>query len=71
MSEESAIWMFLSIAAICYTWHKIAVAPRKPEEPTPVRDINMIFNGKPFNGSMEVTSDGVTRTYKIVDGKIA
>jgi hypothetical protein len=70
VSEESAIWMFLSIAAICYTWHKIAATPKRAE-PAPQREISLIFNGKPFTGSMEVTADGKTHTYKIVDGKIA
>lgn len=71
MSEAAAIWFFLSIAAICYTWHKVASMPCKSDQPTPVREINVLFNGKPFNGSMEVTADGETRTYKIVDGKLA
>jgi hypothetical protein len=69
MTEASAMWMFLSIAAICYTWHRIATY-QKPKD-NPVREINLLFNGKPFSGSMEVTADGETRTYKIVDGKIA
>lgn len=70
MSEASAIWMFLSVFAICWTWHRIATTPRKVEAP-PEREINLIMNGQPFNGQMQVTMGEKTTTHKIVDGKIA
>lgn len=72
MSEGAAIWFFLSIAAICYTWHKIAVAtvPRKETATDNARDMKFLFNGKPVNGSLELTVDGKTSQFTLVDGKI-
>lgn len=67
MSEPSAIWMFLSICAICFTWYRIATFPRK-ELPTPASEMRFLFNGQPVDGSAEITTHGKTHRYKIIDG---
>jgi hypothetical protein len=71
MSESAAIWFFLSIAVICYTWHKIAVAAGARKNAIDnARDMQFMFNGKPVDGTLELTVGGKTSQFKLVDGKI-
>lgn len=67
MSEPSAIWMFLSILAICITWYKVATESKR----TPTNSAVFLLNGQPLNGSIELTSSGKTTRFKVVDGKIS
>lgn len=69
MSEPAAIWMFLSIVAICITWYKISKVQQK-EPATPAKEMMFLTNGKPVNGNLELTVDGRTSCFKLVDGKI-
>jgi hypothetical protein len=67
MSEPSAIWMFLSILAICITWYKVATESKR----TPADSALFLLNGQPLNGSIELTRDGKISRFKVVDGRIA
>jgi len=68
MSEAASIWFFFSILAICFTWYKIAA--HQNDKPHPAHEMKFFLNGKPLNGSIEVTADNKTRCYKVVDGAL-
>jgi hypothetical protein len=70
MSEPSAIWMFLSICAICFTWYKISTTPSRKDDVAAARDMKFLYNGQPVNGSLEINVDGRTSKFKLIDGKI-
>lgn len=59
--------MFLSIVAICITWYKIATADKKTSS---ALTFTFKENGQPINGFIEITQDGLTSRFKVVDGKI-
>lgn len=67
MTEASAIWMFLSICAICFTWHKIATHKRDDAG----KALKFLLNGEPFNGNLIITTSGKTSRFKVVDGDVA
>lgn len=64
MNEPSAAWMFLSICAICFTWYRIATHERKVP---PWRERYIVY-GKPVQGTAEITTNGKTERFKIIDG---
>lgn len=67
MSSDSAAWMFFSILAICFTWYKISTFKR---DDASERSFTFKLNGEPMNGSIELTTNGETSRFRVIDGKI-